>query len=117
MSIKMLPLFALATFAVCSFGFKLTPDEVNELGGQNTVNDANGKWTSFKSTHGWNIFVIFSNYFAAKSYHSDDEEKTRFKHFTANMKRINAHNTQFAAGQASYQQGINKFSDWVSCCS
>jgi hypothetical protein len=44
-------LVVLTVFAMCGDSFKLTSDEIKELGGQNAVNDANGKWASFKKTH------------------------------------------------------------------
>ncbi|CAM6006136.1 unnamed protein product [Sphagnum balticum] len=50
---KMLSI-ALSVLAVLAIGgdcFTLTPDEITQLGGQNAVNDANGKWTQFKTSY------------------------------------------------------------------
>ncbi|XP_018566899.1 protein CTLA-2-alpha-like isoform X4 [Anoplophora glabripennis] len=55
------------------------------------------KWTSFKNEHG-------------KSYEAEEEAK-RFAIFQENVKKIEEHNKKYDAGEVTYKQGINNFSD------
>ncbi|XP_065221428.1 procathepsin L-like [Planococcus citri] len=56
------------------------------------------KWVSFKSQH-------------SKKYETEKEDARRMKIYLDNVNKIIQHNELFEKGQATYQLGINQFSD------
>merc|ERR1711970_10359 len=57
-------------------------------------------WELFKAVH-------------EKVYESKAEEYLRKGIFEKNVARIEAHNQKYEAGEETYKQGINKFTDWL----
>ncbi|KAG5867086.1 hypothetical protein JTB14_026117 [Gonioctena quinquepunctata] len=56
------------------------------------------EWTNFKSKHN-------------KSYGTPDEEARRYGIFKDNLSNIREHQKKFEAGEVSYSQGVNAFTD------
>ncbi|KAJ8980018.1 hypothetical protein NQ317_019704 [Molorchus minor] len=56
------------------------------------------QWKEFKTKHG-------------KNYDSKAEEDKRFDIFKKNVDKVEEHNKKYDAGEVSYTQGINQFSD------
>lgn len=55
------------------------------------------------------IFLIQSEY--NKNYATPEEEQLHFKIFADNWKAVQEHNKKFAAGEVTWEMGINQFSD------
>eukprot|EP00051_Salpingoeca_urceolata_P026708 m.478291 g.478291 ORF g.478291 m.478291 type:complete len:343 (-) comp21101_c0_seq1:470-1498(-) len=59
------------------------------------------------------VFQAFEVKFARR-YSTTEERNRRHAIFSANLAKIEAHNTRFAAGLSSYEMGINEFADLTS---
>lgn len=62
------------------------------------ANQDQDAWSSFKQEHN-------------KHYENAAEEQKRKQIFEDNLKEVNEHNEQFKAGKATYQKGLNEYSD------
>nr|ABS32279.1 cathepsin L protease inhibitor 1 [Diaprepes abbreviatus] len=69
--------------------------------------DTAPKQKSLSVEEHWNNFKTKFN----RNYESPEEESKRFEIFKNNLKDIQAHQKKYEAGEVSYQQGVNDFTD------